>query len=886
MGSGQNIGYNKADSIPSDTKQTPMQKFKGFQGVFLVYSSFVALGSILVLSGILLSPSEPGNALLIGLSLPRLVFALGLFIAFIFFISLTIKASRDREWTERLLEQWFGGGPFSKGTIWLAGISLGLGWIGFFTPPYRFGARADYWSRIQPALAFILFVSAATLTLIVIRRSKSALHDRGIWRTLGSSLVLFLICLIVLGFVFLSGFGIRTLDNYWYGAGVPLLASQLIIAIIGGVLFLRFENQTRGWKSSRSDLIIFFLIYGFTAILWMREPLQKSFFFTGPYPPNQAFYPFSDSAVFDTASQFALIGQGIFNGLFFERPFYLGFLVYLHSLFGENYETLMAVQAGIFAILPALIYLIGRSLNTRAVGFACAIIAAFRGINSISASNMIDLASPKMMLTDFPTAIGIALVILLTCEWLKKPMQKWHYALWVGGTIGFTLMLRTNALLLLLLIPLYVLFKFSHERRKWLASSFFLVLAIVAITLPWELRNQSLGWTMYSSIVTKFQNVIRERYPSSSGPGSSLPQEQRLALISFKQAQAIFALYHHNGIAEANKPCDQVTCFAPNHFLHNIVTSVLFLPTSPTLDDLRHTAKENFPYWQPKWDGSFTAASMFFFVINIFFITLGIRLAWKEGRLHGMAPLAVFGFYNLSNAFARTSGGRYVVPMDWIISIYFMIGVLQMIQWSAEIAAVKSGPVFGIQNPAESGLTRHKYSLLKVVFILAILFGVGALVPYSEKLHPPRYTDFNYTKALEEREQIIASAGLTIKEIDDFLKSPTAEMSVGRMLYPRYYNINRGEIYYYPYVEMGFPRMAFALIGPKGEQGVVLPGDAPKYFPHGAEVIVVGCREEKYLDALAVILLDENGAVYARAPKSELECPLRQPVCDDNRVCR
>ena len=71
------------------------------------------------------------------------------------------------------------------------------------------------------------------------------------------------------------------------------------------------ENRLN-WK--RSDLIVFLLIYLATAILWISEPLQKSFLFTGPYPPNHVLYPFVDAAIFDTASQFALIGQGIFNG--------------------------------------------------------------------------------------------------------------------------------------------------------------------------------------------------------------------------------------------------------------------------------------------------------------------------------------------------------------------------------------------------------------------------------------------------------------------------------------------------------------------------------------------------------------------------------------------
>ena len=67
------------------------------------------------------------------------------------------------------------------------------------------------------------------------------------------------------------------------------------------------------------------------------------------------------------------------------------------------------------------------------------------------------------------------------------------------------------------------------------------------------------------------------------------------------------------------------------------------------------------------------------FALNIFFITLGISVAWRQEKLVGLIPLAMFMFYDLSNGFARTSGGRYIVPIDWIVTIYFLIGVFQVI---------------------------------------------------------------------------------------------------------------------------------------------------------------------------------------------------------------
>jgi len=862
-----------------------MQKTRESWKIIFIYSSFIALVASFILSGMLLSPSEPGSALFLGLSLPRLILALGLLIALIFFVSISIKSFKDREWAEGTLEQWFGGSRISKRISWLAGIGFGLGWIGCFLPFYRAGILAVHWARLRPAMVFILLASAATLITIFVKQSNFTIQDSKISKTFKLSLVLFFVSILFIGIMLYSGFGVSAAEDYWYGAGVPLLASQLIAVILGGIFFLQIEKK---WQFQRSDLIFFLLIYVVTAILWAREPLQKSFLFIGPYAPNRVLYPFADAALFDTASQFALIGQHFlfYNVQFFERALYVSFLVYLHSLVGQDYGQLMALQAAIFAVFPALVYLVGRSLNIRAIGFAAALIAMLRGANSIAASNMIDMANPKMMLTDFPTAIGIILIVLLTMEWLKNPPQKWHYAVWVGGIIGLTIMLRTNTLLLLLFIPFYAILRYLPDWKNWLVSSFLLMLAVLAVTLPWELRNQSLGGQPYSSIFTKLQNVIQQRYTPPSGPDSSLPQRQILSFVSFKQLQALTSLYQKADFTQTAKPCDQISCFVANHFLHNILTSILVLPTSPVLDDLRHTVRESFPYWDPKWNGIFTLPSLRLFALNVFFITLGISITWRQWRLIGMTPLAIFMFYNVSNGFARTSGGRYIVPIDWIVTIYFLIGVFQLIVICANSLGFQWSLFSKSPEPNRNGqIFFAGSSWFRIVVALAILFGVGTLVPLAERLHASRYQNVDISKALGEHEIQISNAGLSLQEINAFLQNPNAEISIGRALYPRYYIENEGEVHFYPVVVMGFPRTTFTLIGPKGEQGIVLPGDKPRYFPQGVDTIVLGCKERFYVDALAVIILDEKGAIYTRSPESSLQCPLKQPVCDNNHHC-
>jgi hypothetical protein len=604
----------------------------------------------------------------------------------------------------------------------MAALLFGLGWIGCFLPFYRAGILAIHWDRIRPAMVFFLLFGFATLTVVLFKRIHFTIRDPKLPNLYKASFILFVPCILLIGIMLYTDFGVYALEDYWYGAGVPILVTQLAIAILGGMLFLPADQK---WSSKRFDLMVCFLLYVATAILWAREPLQKSFLFIGPYAPNRDLYPFADAALFDTASQFALIGEHFrfYNVPFFERAFYASLLTYLHSIVGQDYERLMAAQAGLFAIFPALVYLVGRALNARAIGFAAAVVAMFRGANSIAASNMIDMANPKMMLTDFPTAISVALLVLLTCHWLRKPAQNWYYAVWIGGVIGLSILLRTNALVFLLFVPFFAFLFFPFQWKTWLASSFLILLAVFAISLPWEIRNQSLGGTMYGSIINKFRNVIDIRYRKPLPPKSSFLPENIFASASLRQSQLLLEISQDTRAIQLSS-CATTACFVPNHFLHNVLTSILVLPTSPVLDDLRHTVKESHSYWQPDWDGSFAGPSFLLFGLNLFLIVLGITIAWNRHRLIGLVPLAVFVVYNLSNGFARTSGGRYIVPVDWILTLYFLMGVFQTIFLFANVLGARWTffPESTEKILPAQGLLRNK--LFVVTVILAVLYGI------------------------------------------------------------------------------------------------------------------------------------------------------------------
>ena len=860
------------------------------QRLLFTYGACVALSALVILSQVISSPSEPASAILLGFSAPRLVMAFGLFFVIGIYITLTIRVVKNQMWAKQFIDKWFGENGVSAKIGWVSGIGIGLNWIGYYLPTYRTGRLENYWERIQPAILLMLVISVATWILFVVIRNNLTIHNINT-SFLKLGLPIFIPSLLLIGWMFYTGFGVTltgSFEDFWYGAGVPILAAQLIVALLGGILFLQFEPS---WRSKRTDILICLLIYALTTYFWVREPLNQSFLFTGPMQPNSEFYPFADAASFDLASQFPLIGGNfhILKSIFFERPLYLSILVYLHTLAGQNYKVMMALQAGLFAILPMLIYLIGRSLNMRSVGFGAALVATFRGINSIATSNWIDMANPKMILTDFPAAIGVALVVLFLCEWLKSPSQKQQYPAWIGGAIGITLMLRTNGLILLAFIPVYSLFKLVRDRKRWLISSILIFLGVIAITIPWEFRNLSLGGQMYGPIITKFQNVIKQRYPSLFQKKTLQLQEDSNA-IALKALQPILSITHvQTTIAnQNNKSCGTVICFSTKHFLHNTLDSILILPTSPILDDLRYLIRDRYPsYWNPDWDGTFTDTSPLFIAFNLYLIATGIAVAWREKQLAGLAPLTVFIAYNLSNGLARTSGGRYIVPADWIIPIYYILGATHIVAWLAKMA----GAQWTIFSSASEQFDEEQKQVnlpAKTMVVLAVLFAFGWLIPFSEHIYSPRYQNSDPLTSLKSNQILIENAGFKLEELKTFVQNPNVSLVVGRVLYPRFYKMNQGimPLRFYPYNTVGYPRIAFKLIDSANDYSVILPGDVPQYFPQASDALVLGCNGPDYLDAVLVIILSENKTVYRREPVSALSCPLQQPVCDNNSNCQ
>lgn len=667
-------------------------------------------------------------------------------------------------------------------------------------------------------------------------------------------------------------------EDFWYGAGVPTLAFQVIGALIIGVGLSVLINRWLAHAPKQIisiDLLLFLMIWAASAYLWAIEPVKPDFLITQPVAPNFELYPDYDARNNDVMSQFAVIGQGINNHSFFDRVLYPAFLVYLHTFAGQNYSTLMAIQAAIFAILPAILFIIGATISDRTNGLVLGILTVFRGINQINIGNIIETAHQKQMLTEYPTAVLLVLATLLLIKWVKDPIKNWYLAGLSGGIIGISTLLRPHTMVI---IPVFIVLAFFVYLRKpkiWISTSTFFFTAAILSVIPWaQFSGQNIS--IFDLYFTRINDVIKQRYQQDPKRGS----------YDSSSAKTVFSgTSHQAAYSQAPIADKNIVVFVGDNFLNNLVTTVQTLPTTPFNLDARTIVKKTENFWKPYWDGKLGGWAIVLIPFNLLIISLGLGAAWKYAKLAGFIPLIIMVSYYVINAFGRTSGGRYIVPVDWVILIYYVLGLITILKlvtsfYSEPIATIEYLP----QTPAE-GIRWWPIALI----VLILSFSMGSLIPLSQTLNQQRFPD----RSPDEQATIFTSITgdlplLNENNIQNFLSSENAIILTGRSLYPRQFNINEGldiSVYRY-YHSMPFPRTLFTTIGQQGERVVILPTTNPAPIPNSTDVMVIGCLDHGIVFARAIIRLDDNSIIEGLNSDEPLLCPLQKPICETNKNCR
>lgn len=856
----------------------PLVLVNSISGFFLL-AALEGVGCLIFLLSI---PTDPKHAVLFGFSTSRLIMIAAMLAGIAAFAVLAWQARQSSGRLSRAVHSLLSSARRRSWLLVLSLVAVLLAWLNLQLEPYWYGFFHAAFERLQP---FFLWAGLLGLqTFLVIWLSFGQAHvsavrelvrrERG-WPR--AALVAAGAILLIALFIILTRSGITPDVMHWNVAGVPLTSLQMLGVWTGLVIVLAVAlsgalptERLRLWTA---DLALALLVWAGAVALWTLTPMPRSYFAPGPFPPEFVYYPYSDAAVHDMGSYYLLLGEGMNNLVPTDKPLYMTILALLHAIGGDSYQTIVTLQIMLLAAFPVLLFFFGKSFHSRAFGVLIAALAILKERNAIAATLEIRVSHSKLLMSEFPTAVGVVLFTWLMFEWLKDPDRRPLLPLWAGGVIGLTALIRPNALLLLPMGLLLILWVFGRRLRRSIITGALITAGLLVTFLPWTAYTQTLSGASFIDI--KIRDVINRQSPTLQPTRPELlptPEANRdqpdfvPAALKVRPRPALSA--EPESIIERYR-------FVVDHFLHNQVTAVLGLTAALPYQDLDHTLDETYWVEDPFWDGRLDPAQALMLALNLVVIACGLGLAWSRWQIAGLAPLAAQIGYSAANALARTSGARYLVPFDWVVYFYFALGLLQL---TLLVVAFFNGlrrPVFSPPAiaPMRANPPVHRYALVG-----AALLAMGFSLPLLSQAMPPRLP----APSPAELEQRLRAAplpeGVDRQTVDTFLADPNAALVSGFGLYPRFFY--EPEAVFFASERLGVQqpgvnRLGLTLLTADEPLGVSLPlAVDPGYFPHAQNMIVLGCRTGRMIDALAVLTDDPAHPVYWRSPwPAEFSCP-------------
>jgi len=780
------------------------------------------------------------------------------------------------------------------GLVCLAGIyTLLLSWKD--DDPYVI----SYLIRLAPFVLWATLLSAqGAVVLRWLRYGDDERIYAGWQVAVSAGLIALVLLLLLSAWMAWTKIGLAPDIVAWGDPGVPILPGQIAAALAitaavglsGNLAIVRLRKSglgARGLGPGGIDLLACLCLWGVAVWRWGAEPIRPSYFSPTPVPPNQEYYPYSDAAIYDSSAQSLLAGYGLGDVV---RPLYSAFLALAQGVSGIGYQKALAWQIPLLALIPPLMYLLGKTLHNRLSGIFVGLLAVLHESNSISLADVANVSHAKLLMSDLPATLGVLAITAVIVLWMAGPRSRKVYPLLAGGILALATLVRAQIMSLLPVLLVAVWMGSRRDRRVWINLSL-LAGGFLAAMLPWLWRNWQVSGRIALSEASQTSQIglIGQRYSLvlDEEGGRRLPGESDDAYTRRMIGSALRFVREHPA---------ETARFQAGHFLHNQVATLLVLPSDFPLANFLteytngmllkqdpnapavwerccslHAYVKNSGYWSD-WDGEVPAQYGLPLLASLVLLATGIGTAWSRGRGAGLLPLAVNAAYSLSNALVRNSGWRFNLPVDWVGYLYYAIGLAQLCLWGLAFfrnkeASLDSGALkVEIERSGTPSILWRQAALVGIVF-----FAISAAIPLAELAIPERYREVDVQAIIANLQE----KGIDSRGLATFLSQDGAQAMVGRGMYPRYHLAGQGEpgSGWPSYAPRDYGRLGFYLIGPERRQVILRTPEAPDYFPNASDVLVLGCSEGDYLDADVVVVMAPSPVILVRSPLEKLACP-------------
>ncbi len=788
----------------------------------------------------------------------------------------------------------------------------------FFTlfPSYRFGKLRAYADRLHPfVLCLFLYTFTLTVCCFVIKRWKACFNAfYGFTMPFRKPLFVFtLIALVFIGILCGTNWGSAPEKALWNKNGIPLQSIQLFFCLI---LFFVLNGIIRKHSIDLSRTVLnFFLIWGISALVLTFVPMKAHFFAPGPYDPNLEYYPYSDALGYDWPAYSAMNGWG-FN---FLSPIlkpsvtYISFLC--HILGGDDYNRGLMIQSALYAILPAIIYLFGKSLRSDGCGFLAAALSLLKEWNALNAQEVLTINS-RLIMSEYLMQIVFAVFCFAVYRWtlLRNDHIKW--AALAGGILAIGIYTRYNFFIFLLvgLLPVWIA-GMKHGKRLCFTGTAVFLLVFLITAFPILHRSYGRTGKIFPEFFDTFQNkLIGGRYQmentekeisldpitenevipnepvieKTADKNEILPAEvpvKEPAEIAIESSETETEIATETSSLPALRVhIHPVIDSILNHGFHNLIASFLTLPVQLTFDDLSHlfTNESSSALWSNSWNYRFTTsqwAGVLLWVLVPVFVTAYL---WHRDGIAGLTILYFWLAYSFSIGVSRSSGGRYVVPCNWIPML--------LISVFADLITLR--PDTPLEKPIRETKSYRKQTL--VIACCFTCFFLSLRIT-ENAISPEEWPDAN--EILPVIQENFKDDDIDWESVADEISTGKMFLMKGKLLYPRFYYYNKGETEREDvFAVKEYSRLVF--------QGIYMnpqlfPAYADYYLPHteligdipnNSRFYALACSANgtaEFLDVLGLVVLPDEGESIAvlRDPMPSFSCPIAEPVCDGIENC-
>jgi hypothetical protein len=742
---------------------------------------------------------------------------------------------------------------------------LVLGGMFLCTPSQRIGEAL--YQRLFPVVMLLILVAIQVLIVQFLwmhKRLKLSFftENQAALKIFAFVLLFFLLVWILIAW---SGVGIDRGPSGWLSPGTPVLPQQLLFCVFLGGIFFVFRSYLDRYV--KNDLILGAGIWLLTSAAWWLEPMVRYSYFTPkPTPPNFEYYPYSDAFHYDWFAQNLLIGASRNIGLT-HRPLYSFLLALLHFLGGSGLHHVLFMQVIILATIPALVYMLASRLGGRPAGVAAALILLIREKNSIALTNIIEVSHVKLIMSDMPTMLTMVLFIYLFVRWFLEREDKYSLGALAGAGLGLSILIRSQAQLL---IPIALLGVALIEKFNWklfFQKSAVFLLGIAIVVVPWVWRNYQVSGRVVVEYLDFYTTLIASTYSSSPANIDLLPGETNLQYRDRVKEQVTEYILAHPA---------EVAHFYAAYFLHNEISSLAFLPMLPRFDSLRQYV-DVVGFWDPPYLGGITFAYIpaFFFIVCL--LAFGIAFTFQKFGWVGIMPLLFHLGYSFSSVPVRQSGWRFILPVDWIVVLYFCVGLANLGLLAYSLFSKNEG-VHLMKTRFEKEVRHISWRGINVV--LASFTMLGIAIPLVEWSIPEHYPALSSNMLIQDQvpKGLILENGEDVSALDlkhFLLVEADAVVMYGRALYPSYYEQGKfwGETNTTLLEASKYNRLQFNLIGSNNAFVFVPLQMAPLYFPHASDVFLVGCLQG---DNVRALIIKANNSVLASSPWKGLSCSVTE----------